>query len=169
MRPVSSEVWPASRSMKASVRSGFDKGWKDTSIIRIGKSLLWGVVFEIIMHVWNFHSANVFLDSNFVVKESNKCHHLNLVSKHTIRNTMFMRQHIIQLKRERHMTFIRIGKSLLWDIVFEIIMHVCNFRTGYVFLDSNIVVKENNKCYNLNLIFKHTVRNTTFMRRHNIQ
>jgi hypothetical protein len=67
MRPVSSEVWPASWSMKASVRSGFDKGWKDTSIIRIGKSLLWGVVFEIIMHVWNFRSANAILSLRKVI------------------------------------------------------------------------------------------------------
>jgi hypothetical protein len=130
---------------------------------------LWGVVFEIIMHVWNFHTANVFLDNNFVVKESNKCYHLNLISKHTIRNTTFMRWHCIQLKRERHMTFIRIGKSLLWGVVSEIIMHVWNFRTIYVFLDNNFIIKESNKCYHLNLISRHTIRNTTFMRQHNIQ
>jgi hypothetical protein len=91
MWPLSGEVWPTSRSMKDSMRSSFDKGGKDTIFIHIGKPLLWGMVFEIVMHVWNFHTGNVFLDNNFVVKESNKCYHLNLISKHMIRNTTFMR------------------------------------------------------------------------------
>jgi hypothetical protein len=30
MRPVSGEVWPASWSMEDNVRSGFDKGGKET-------------------------------------------------------------------------------------------------------------------------------------------
>jgi hypothetical protein len=30
MRSVSGGVWPTSWSMEDSVRSGFDKGWKDT-------------------------------------------------------------------------------------------------------------------------------------------
>jgi hypothetical protein len=55
--------------------------------IRIMKSLLWGIVSEIIMHAWNFCTVYVFLDNNFIIKESNKCYHLNLISKHTIRNT----------------------------------------------------------------------------------
>jgi hypothetical protein len=59
------------------------------------------------------------------------------------------------------MTFICIGKSLLWGVVFEIILHVWNFRTVYVFLDSNLIVKESNKCYHLTMISKHTIRNTT--------
>jgi TRAP-type mannitol/chloroaromatic compound transport system permease small subunit len=63
------------------------------AFIRIGKSLLWGVIFEIIMHVWNFHTRYVFLDSSFVIKKSNKCYYLNLISKHTIRNTTFTRRH----------------------------------------------------------------------------
>jgi hypothetical protein len=87
MRLVSGEVWPASRSMEDSVRSDF---------IRIGKTLLWGMVFEIIMHVWNFCTRNVLLDNNFIIKDSNKCYHLNPISKHTIRNTMLERRHSIQ-------------------------------------------------------------------------
>jgi hypothetical protein len=57
------------------------------------------------------------------------------------------------------MTFICIVKPFLWGIVFEIIVHVCNFCTIYVFLDYNFIVKESNKCYHLNLISKHTIRN----------
>jgi hypothetical protein len=57
------------------------------TFICIVKSLLWGIVFEIIMHVWNFCTVYVLLDNNFIVKESNKCYHLNLISKHMIRNT----------------------------------------------------------------------------------
>jgi hypothetical protein len=46
VRPLSDEVWPASRSMEDSERSGFDRGGKThTSFISIWKSLLWGVVF----------------------------------------------------------------------------------------------------------------------------
>jgi hypothetical protein len=41
----------------------------------------------------------------------------------------------------------------------EIIMHVWNLRTVYIF--SNIVVKESNKFYHLNLISNLTIRNTT--------
>jgi hypothetical protein len=42
---------------------------------------------EIIRHVWNFCTVYVFLDNNFVIKESNKCYHLNLISNPMIRNT----------------------------------------------------------------------------------
>jgi hypothetical protein len=35
---------------------------------------------EIIMHVWNLCTVYVFLDSKIVIKESNKCYHLNLIS-----------------------------------------------------------------------------------------
>jgi hypothetical protein len=56
------------------------------TFIRTVKSLLWGIVFEIIMHVWNFRTVYVFLDRNFIVKKSNNCYHLNLISRHMIRN-----------------------------------------------------------------------------------
>jgi hypothetical protein len=46
--------------------------------------------------IWNFRTENVFLDNNYVIKESNKYYHLNLISKHTIRNTPFMRRDTIQ-------------------------------------------------------------------------
>jgi hypothetical protein len=35
MRPVSGEVWPTSRSMEDSVRSGFDKEGKDTLLLYV--------------------------------------------------------------------------------------------------------------------------------------
>jgi hypothetical protein len=37
------------------------------------------------LDVWNFHTVYVFLDNNFVVKESNKGNHLNLQAQHSIR------------------------------------------------------------------------------------
>jgi hypothetical protein len=58
-------------------------------------SLLWRVAFEISLHVWNFHTVYVFLESNDVVKESNKCYIFNMISKHLIRNTMNSRWHSI--------------------------------------------------------------------------
>jgi hypothetical protein len=88
MRLVSGEVWPTSWSMEDSIRSSFDKGGERyTSFTCIVQSLLWHVVFEIILHVWNFHTVYVFLDRNDVIKESNKCYILNMISKHSIRNT----------------------------------------------------------------------------------
>jgi hypothetical protein len=88
MQLVSGEVCPASRSMEDSVRSGFDKGGERyMAFTRTVQSLLWRVVFEIILHVWNFCTVYVFLDRNDVIKESNKHYILNMISKHSVRNT----------------------------------------------------------------------------------
>jgi hypothetical protein len=45
MRPVSSKVWPASWFMEDSVRSGFDKGEKDTRLSYVLGSLYCGELF----------------------------------------------------------------------------------------------------------------------------
>jgi hypothetical protein len=45
MRPVSGEVWPASLSMKDSVRSGFNKGEKDTRLSYVLWSLYYRALF----------------------------------------------------------------------------------------------------------------------------
>jgi hypothetical protein len=45
MRPVSGEVWPASQFMENSVRSGFDKGGKDTQLSYVLGSLYCGAWF----------------------------------------------------------------------------------------------------------------------------
>jgi hypothetical protein len=61
MRPVPCDPWPTSRSMEDSVRSGFFKGGKCTCLfVRIGKSLLWGIVFEIIMHVYGTFAPKMY-------------------------------------------------------------------------------------------------------------
>jgi hypothetical protein len=57
------------------------------AFIHIVKSLLWGIVFQIIMHIWNFRTVYVFLDNTFIGKESNKYYHFNMIPKHAIRNT----------------------------------------------------------------------------------
>jgi hypothetical protein len=98
-----SRLKPQQRQMsylcgRCPVRYGMHHGpWKTTwgpILIKEGKThgfhmycevFIVGIIFEIIMHIWNFHTVYVFLDSNFVVKGSNKCYHLNLVSKHRIR------------------------------------------------------------------------------------
>jgi hypothetical protein len=88
MRPMSGEVWPTSRSMEDNARSSFNKvGERYTTLRRSMQSLLWCVAFEISLHVWNFCTIYVFLESNDVVKKSNKCYILNMISKHSIRNT----------------------------------------------------------------------------------
>jgi hypothetical protein len=86
---MSGEVWPASRSMEDNVRSGFDKGGERYTAFKCTmQSLLWHIAFEISFHVWNFRIVHVFFESNGVIKESNKCYILNMISKHSIRNTM---------------------------------------------------------------------------------
>jgi hypothetical protein len=51
MRPVFDEVWHASWSMEDSVMSGFDKGGERyMAFTRTMQSLLWRIVFEIILH-----------------------------------------------------------------------------------------------------------------------
>jgi hypothetical protein len=61
MWSMSSEVWPASRSMEDNIRSYFDKGGERyTAFRRSMQSLLWHVAFEISLHVWNFHAIYVF-------------------------------------------------------------------------------------------------------------
>jgi hypothetical protein len=88
MRPMSSEVWPASRSMEDNIRFGFDKGGERyTAFTHTMQSLLWRVAFEISFHVWNFCTIYVFLETNDIIKKSNKCYILNMISKHSIRNT----------------------------------------------------------------------------------
>jgi hypothetical protein len=82
------EVWPALRSMEVNVRSDFDKGGERyTTFTHTMLYLLWRVAFQINFHVWNFCTVYVFLETNDNVKESNKCYILNMISKHSIRNT----------------------------------------------------------------------------------
>jgi hypothetical protein len=69
-------ILPASRSMKDNIRSGFDeKGKRYTAFKHSMQSLLWRVAFEFSLHVWNFCTIYVFLESNDVMKESNKCYY----------------------------------------------------------------------------------------------
>jgi hypothetical protein len=97
MRPVPSDPWPMSRSMEDSVRSDFFKGGKDTQLLYVLESLYCGAWFlKLSCMYMELSHQNVFLDSNFIVKESNKCYHLNMISKHTIRNTPFARWDNIQ-------------------------------------------------------------------------
>jgi hypothetical protein len=88
MQLMSGVVWPASRSMEDNVRSGFNKeGERYTAFTRTMQSLLWHVAFEISFHVSNFCTVYVFLESKDIIKESNKCYILNILSKHLIKNT----------------------------------------------------------------------------------
>jgi hypothetical protein len=88
MRPMSDEVLPALRSTEDNVRSGFDGGGERYKAFRRSiQSLLWCVAIEISLHVWNFCTVFVFLESNDIVKESNKCCIFNMISMQSIRNT----------------------------------------------------------------------------------
>jgi hypothetical protein len=85
--PLSGEVWPASRSMENSKRSGFDRGGKTHDFHKYLEVFIVGHCFlnhhECMecshrLDVWNFHTVYVFLDNNFIIKESNKGNNLNL-------------------------------------------------------------------------------------------
>jgi hypothetical protein len=64
---------------------------------------------------------------------------------------------------ERYTDFTCTVESLLWRIVFEIVLHVLNFRT--VLYSWSEMMSSSNKCYILNMISKHLIRNTMKLKR----
>jgi hypothetical protein len=87
IRPLSDEVWHASRSMEDSERFGFDKGGKTHNFHKYLEVFIMGhcllnhhgcMECSHRLNVWNFCIIYVFLDNNFIIKESNKGNHLNL-------------------------------------------------------------------------------------------
>jgi hypothetical protein len=61
MRPVPCDPWRTSWSMEDSVRSDFFKGGKDTRLSYVLGSLYYGgVVFKIIMHVYETFAPKMF-------------------------------------------------------------------------------------------------------------
>jgi hypothetical protein len=87
MRLMSDVVLPASRSMEDNIRSSLDEGGERYTTFRRICSLYCGALHLKLACMYGIFVPYMFLESNYVVKESNRCYIFNMISKHLIRNT----------------------------------------------------------------------------------